>query len=91
MASTEAAYYFELEDSYRTAMIVMSIINVLQVPPSLLVIWRYTPKEMSSFRYTVTNCIGWLFLAVLFFTFFFRPVVISPLSVAAVTGMSGMV
>lgn len=89
MASTEAANYVALEGSYRIGMIVMSVINILQVGPSLLVIWRYTPKEMSSFRYTVTNCIVWLFLTVLFFTLFFRPVVISPQSIAAVRGMFG--
>ncbi|KAH7702829.1 hypothetical protein AAVH_30007 [Aphelenchoides avenae] len=86
MAATEAAYYIELEESYRTAMIIAIIVNILQLGPSMIVIWRYTPKEMSSFRYTVTNCTVWLFLSVLFFTFVFRPIVISPLSIAAVTG-----
>ncbi|KAH7698062.1 hypothetical protein AAVH_34849, partial [Aphelenchoides avenae] len=84
-SAADVTFYESLEEAFFRGMLVITTIGVVLICLSTWLVARYTPKEMSSYRYTSTNCTVWMLPSTLVFTFVCRPVVLSPLPIAVIT------
>lgn len=65
-----------IESFYNTAL---NIVFVLYIPVMALMItlmWGFTPTAMTTFKFTVSNMVFWIAVALLYVAFFFRPMLV---------------
>ncbi|KAH7720259.1 hypothetical protein AAVH_12236 [Aphelenchoides avenae] len=77
-----------IESFYNTAL---NIVFVLYIPVMALMItlmWGFTPTAMTTFKFTVSNMVFWIAVALLYVAFFFRPMLVLPYGVVTVSGLA---
>lgn len=67
------------ERLYNSALNAVFVVYIPVMAVCITLIWGFTPKTMNTFKYTVSNMIFWIAMALLYVAFFFRPMLVSDL------------
>lgn len=70
-----------LENTLEIGLRLIAVIHVALIALMTWVVWLHTSPEMAVLRYTVSSAMFWVTLAIFYFAFCFRPVLLTPVAV----------
>lgn len=79
VSSSPVAELAATERLYNSALNTVFIAYIPVMALCITLIWGFTPKTMNTFKFTVSNMVFWIAVALLYVALFFRPMLVSGL------------